>query len=126
MRDGSAEGSALSEETRETIGRIVQQALVTGELSEADMEYLKNALGDAAGLEESEVEARIQALQEQIAEARQAAVEAADTARRWAAIAAFLAAAVLLVSAASAYLAAAMGGRHRDSGTAIPRWSPAH
>ena len=126
MRDGSAEGSAMSEDTREAIGRIVQQTLVTGELNESDMAYLKSTLADAAGIEESDVEARIQALQEQVAEARQAAVEAADTARRWAVIAGFLAAAVLLVSAASAYLAAAMGGRHRDSGTAIPRWSPAH
>jgi hypothetical protein len=126
MRDGSAEGSTMSEETRETIGRIVQQTLLTGELNESDMAYLKSTLADATGLEASEVDARMEALQEQVADARQAAVEAADTARRWAVLAGFLAAAVLLVSAASAYLAAAMGGRHRDSGTAIPRWSPAH
>ncbi len=126
MRDGSAQGSSMSDEKRETIGRIVQQALVTGELSEADMDYLARSLGNAAGLEASEADARIQALQAQIADVQQAAVEVADTARRWAALAAFLAAAALLVSAASAYLAATMGGRHRDSGTAIPRWSPAH
>ena len=125
-RDGAGEGSRLSEETRQTIGRIVQQSLLTGELSAADRDHLVNTLGNAAGLQESEVDARIDALQGQIADARQAAVEAADTARRWAVMAGFLAAAVLLVSAASAYLAATMGGRHRDSGTAIPRWSQAH
>ena len=125
-RNGAPDAPELSEETRDSIGRIVQQTLVTGELSQSDMEYLKSTLADAAGLEESEVDARIEALQAQVAEVQQAAVEAADTARRWAAIAAFLAAAALLVSAASAYLAATMGGRHRDDGTAIPRWSPAH
>jgi len=126
MRDGTGQGATVSDETRETIGRIVQQALATGELSQADMDYLARSLGNAAGVEASEVDARIQALHERIADVQQAAVEAADTARRWAALAGFLAAAVLLVSAASAYLAAAMGGRHRDSGTAIPRWSSAH
>ena len=53
MRSG-AEGSPPSEETREAVGRIVQRALSTGELSEADMDYVTTALGNAARLDAEE------------------------------------------------------------------------
>jgi hypothetical protein len=122
LRDGSGEGARPDQATRDAIGRIVERVLATGALSEADLEQLTTTVASAAGLEPQEAEVRVAALQERIAELRETALAAADTARRWGGIAAFLVAATLLVSAAAAYLAASMGGRHRDSGMAIPRW----
>lgn len=44
----------------------------------------------------------------------------ADAVRRWAIIAAFVAAASLLVGAAAAFFTAGLGGRHRDQGLVLP------
>ena len=44
----------------------------------------------------------------------------ADAARKWGIIAAFVAAASLLVSAAAAFFTAGLGGRHRDQGLIVP------
>ncbi len=44
----------------------------------------------------------------------------ADAVRKWAIIAAFVAAASLLVGAAAAFFTAGLGGRHRDQGLVLP------
>ena len=56
-------------------------------------------------------------------EARVAAANAAETARKTAVLAAFLTAASLLVSAAGAFWAAQMGGSHRDGQTVFAGFS---
>ena len=55
-------------------------------------------------------------------QAKAAAAEAAETARKTAILAAFLTAASLLVSAAGAFWAAQMGGNHRDKQTVVEGW----
>jgi hypothetical protein len=71
------------------------------------------------------VEARVADAEQRIVVMRDEALEAADDARRIGVMGAFLVAASLLVSAAGAYFAAGVGGRHRDEGTIIARWRPA-
>jgi hypothetical protein len=60
-----------------------------------------------------------------ITNAQQVAEEAKQKAKRakhFAVLAAFVTAASLAISAAAAFWASGMGGRHRDEGTLIPRW----
>ena len=120
--EADAEGAGRA---MEEAGRIVAQSLVEGEFSADDRAYLVQVVAAETGLEPQQVEARVAAVEERIVTMRQEALEAADRARQIGVVAAFLVAASLLVSAAGAYFAAGMGGRHRDDGTIIPRWRPA-
>lgn len=111
---------ADGEAVRGELTRIVVNG-VTGEgVSAQDRDYLIGVVAARTGLTEAEVEARVddviaraQAIQDDIA-------EAAERARVIGILAAFLAAASLVVSAAGAYFAAGMGGSHRDKHTVIP------
>ena len=116
-----AEGAA---QAIEEAGRIVAQSLADGEFSADDRAYLVQIVASETGLDPQAVEARVAAVEERVVTLREDALEAADTARQIGVLAAFLVAASLLVSAAGAYFAAGMGGRHRDDGTIIPRWRP--
>lgn len=63
---------------------------------------------------QAEAEKRIDDAYARLNQAKETAKQAAEKARRTGIIVAFLTAAVLLVGAAAAYLAAMLGGRHRD------------
>jgi hypothetical protein len=110
----------------EEAGRIVTQSLIEGEFTADDRAYLVQIVAAETGLDPQQVEARVVAVEERVVAMRDDALEAADNARQIGVLAAFLVAASLLVSAAGAYFAAGMGGRHRDDGTIIPRWRPSH
>ena len=122
--EATAEATESGERTTAEAGRIVAQSLVDGEFSADDRAYLVRVVAAETGLDPQQVEARVASVEERIATMRDDALEAADTARQIGVLAAFLVAASLLVSAAGAYFAAGMGGRHRDEGTAIPKWRP--
>ncbi|MEO5805436.1 hypothetical protein [Devosia sp.] len=105
-------------QARGEAGRIFANSAVTGTpLSDDDKSYLANVVAANTGLTPDEAKARVDQTETSIAAARQAALDAAENARKTAVIAAFLLAASLLVSGAGAYWAASMGGRHRDEGT---------
>ncbi|SFZ84754.1 hypothetical protein SAMN02983003_2195 [Devosia enhydra] len=106
----------VSEDTRGEVGRIFLNA-ATSEVSDEDSTYLASLVARQTGLPQAEAEARVDAALTRFEEAKATALEAADRARRTGIIAAFLAAASLLVSAAGAWWAASMGGRHRDEQT---------
>ena len=114
-----------AQRTRQEVGRIIAQSVADGELADADRAYIVQVVAAQTGLEPQEVEARVDDVEERIVTMRDEALEAADRARQIGVLAAFLVAASLLVSAAAAYFAAGVGGRHRDEGTIIPRWRPA-
>jgi len=117
--------SPAAQRSREEVGRIIAQSVATGELAADDRAYIVEVVARQTGVEPDEVEARVADAEQRIVAMRDEAVAAAEEARRIGVLAAFLVAASLLVSAAGAYFAAGLGGRHRDEGTIITRWRPA-
>ena len=105
-------------DSRKEITTILTRSLAQGEVSADDENYLVAVIAQRAGLSEQEARAR---LQQVVANAKQAATEletkarnAADEARKAAAIFALWAFASLLLGAFVASFAATIGGRARD------------
>jgi hypothetical protein len=102
--------------------RILARGIAAGDVPQRDREYLARLVAARTGLSPQEAQQRVD---QTITEARDAAQRAetearlaADKARKAGILAAFLAAASLLVSAAAAAAGAGLGGRHRDDSTA--------
>lgn len=115
-----------SELTRQSAS-ILAGITLSGEVSDADRAYLTGATARLSGVEQGEVEARVDAAiasaQEirteagRLAdEAETAARDAAETARVSAILTAFILTAAALVAGAAAVAGAVRGGRHRDEG----------
>lgn len=123
FRDEAASGSAGDgAQARDEAGRIVAQSLAEGEITADDRARLVEIVANQTGAEPAQVEARVASLEDRLQQQAEDAVVAAETARRWSVIAAFIAAATMLISAAGAYWAATMGGSHRDAGLLSPYW----
>ncbi|MEO3387552.1 hypothetical protein [Mesorhizobium sp. CAU 1741] len=119
----AGQGEALDDGTRAEVGRILVSSVTSDEgMTEADRQYLTALVADRAGISPEEAETRIDEIVAQAGELEQQAREAADQARKSAMIAAFLAAAALVVSAGAAYFGATLGGNHRDKQTVIEGW----
>lgn len=100
---------------------LIRRGLADGELAGEDRDYLARLVAERTDQSPEEAAATVDTA---FAEARQlydAAVETAEQARVATAIAGFLIAATLLVSAAAAYTAASVGGDHRDRGVRFGR-----
>jgi hypothetical protein len=111
-----------SADARNEAMAIVARGVANGDIPEADRTYLTQVIAARTNVPEDEAKTRVDTM---ITNAQQAAEEAkqkAQRAKHFAVIAAFLAAASLAISAAAAFWAAGMGGRHRDEGTVIARW----
>lgn len=102
--------NANPQDARAEAGRILARSAARGEITDADRTYLARLVAARAGIPEAEAQARIN---QTITEARQTA----DKARKTSIVAAFLAAATLMIAAAVAWTSAVMGGQHRQSGT---------
>jgi hypothetical protein len=110
---------AAPEAVRSETGRIFAQAAL-GELPASDRAYLAQLVSQQTGLSEDEAAARVTEVTTAMDNAKAAAADAAETARKTGVIAAFLIAASLLVSAIGAFWAAQKGGDHRDRNTFFP------
>lgn len=121
------------ETARQTAG-IFANYLTTGEISDADRAYLEAAVASETGLTATEVTTRVDAAiaaaeaqraeAAQLAEeAKQTAIDIAETARISAVLTAFLLTAAALVAAAAACVAAVRGGLHRDEGRVFAGFS---
>jgi hypothetical protein len=114
---------ATAAESRETaateLSRILMRSAANGEVSTADRTYVEQLVAARTGLSEADAKARIDAVLKEIDEARVAAQEAADTARKSASASALLGALSLFIGAFIACAAAALGGRQRDDEEAI-------
>jgi hypothetical protein len=103
------------------VGRIVASGIAKGEVSTEDRAYLTKVVVAQTGVSPQEAEQRVNEVQTQARNAATAmadkAREAANTARKVAAVAGFITAATLLVSALVAWWAAGVGGRHRETNT---------
>ena len=98
-------------------GRILARSMAQGSISAEDKSYLAQLIATRTGLPQPEAEQRIDKAIASIKSAADEAKAAADKVRRATVLVAFVTAASLVVSAAAAWWAAGMGGRHRDEGT---------
>ncbi|MGJ7039543.1 hypothetical protein J2Y63_002798 [Shinella sp. BE166] len=96
------------------ISRILVQGAVNDGVPEADRAYMSAIVASRAGVTPEEARARVDQVLQQVEDAKNAALKAADEARKSAATVAMLGALSLLVGAFIASAAAALGGRQRD------------
>ncbi|MFC3229421.1 hypothetical protein ACFOGJ_19395 [Marinibaculum pumilum] len=93
-----------------------QDAAAVG-ISDSDRAYMANVLQQELGLSEEQARARVSDLAESWSQLQARAEEAARTARTATVLGAFVLAAALLIAGAAAWVAAGIGGRHRDEQT---------
>lgn len=122
LRGGPAATGPVDPEIRSEVGRILLSTLGDGELDQGDRDYLVSIVAARAGISQEEAGQRIDQIVEQGRQLEADAIAAAESARRVGVLAAFLAAASLLVSAVAAYFGAALGGKHRDEQTVAADW----
>ncbi|MBX9454863.1 MAG: hypothetical protein KL863_01850 [Rhizobium sp.] len=114
---GAAAGS--NEAAAAELSRILVRSAANGEFSAADRTYVERLIAARTGLSETDAKARVDAVLKEIDDAKVAAQEAADTARKSAATTALLGALSLVIGAFIASTAAAIGGRQRDEDEAV-------
>ena len=121
LRPEGTDGMApqVDERAAAETSMVLSQVLTTGEIDAADRAYLVERVAVWTGVDEATAEARVNEAVTQVQQAREAAIEAVERARVMGIVLAFVAAAALVVSAATAYFAAVAGGSHRDQGIFI-------
>ncbi|HZP99805.1 MAG TPA: hypothetical protein VFB13_09725 [Reyranella sp.] len=119
---GQAAQPASWGDVKPSVVRVFADNLKAGRLPDRDRSYLASLVAQRTGMSQADAEKRVD---EAFAEAKNADTKlraAADKARKTSALAAFLAAATLVVGCAAACAAAGAGGRHRDEQTEIRLW----
>ncbi|MBN9052192.1 MAG: hypothetical protein J0H80_00100 [Rhizobiales bacterium] len=116
LRPQEATARAQSDDAAATaeVSRILMQGAARGEVPEADRAYIATIVASRAAISPDEARARVDQVLQQVEDAKNAALQAADEARKSAATVALLGALSLLVGAFVASAAAALGGRQRD------------
>jgi hypothetical protein len=105
-----------------SVKRIFADNLNSGTLPDRDRAYLASVVAQRTGMPQADAEKRVD---EAFTEAKAADARlraAADKARKTSALAAFLAAATLVVGCAAACGGAGAGGRHRDEQVEVRLW----
>ncbi|NLS20001.1 hypothetical protein HGP16_26035 [Rhizobium sp. P40RR-XXII] len=108
-RAQSDNGAAAAE-----ISRILLQGAASGQLPDGDKSYIATIISARTGLPETDARNRVDTVLKQIDDAKSAAKEAADKARKTGATTALVGSLSLLVGAFIASAASALGGRQRD------------
>jgi hypothetical protein len=116
---GAAPAAGSLQDFRGEATRILANGAVTGTVSDTDKAYLAQMVSANTGLSPEEATTRVNEVMAAVDDAKAKAAAAAETARKWTVLGAFLAAASLLVSGVGAYWAAMKGGNHRDKQTVI-------
>lgn len=116
---GASPAAGSLQDFRGEATRILAQGAVTGTVSDTDKAYLAQLVSANTGLTPDEANTRVNEVLTAVDQAKAQAATAAETARKWTVLGAFLTAASLLVSGAGAYWAAMKGGNHRDKQTVI-------
>lgn len=119
---GRLDAQPLSDADRAAVGRILVSAATSETIDPADRDYLASVVAARAGISAEEAGQRIDQVVAQAREIEATAREAAEQARKASLVAAFLAAASLLIGAVVSYWAATMGGNHRDKQTVVDGW----
>ncbi len=118
MRSDKPAPDANDAASRAELGRVMANAIRTGELAQNDRTYVAQVISARTGVSQQDADKRINGVlaqaQQAKAKAEQAAREAADTARKAAATLAFASFLAMLIGAFCASYGAMLGGRHRD------------
>lgn len=122
MLRGETGALAQSPEIRSRVVTIVGHSLTSGTMPAEDRSELAAIVAQATGKDQAAAEAQVQAALDGLDRARQAAAQAAETARIAGIIASFTLASTLLICAAVSYFAAGLGGRHRDENVAFQQF----
>jgi hypothetical protein len=113
-------------QAREAASRIMAMRITDGKLQDDDRAYLTRIVMDNTGLPEAEASARVDQAVMGLQQARAAAQDLAEKARRFGILVTFLTAASLAIGAAACWWAAILGGQHRDQaidiGYLFGRW----
>jgi hypothetical protein len=117
FRSDNAPAQPISAQTKADAAMLIADSVSNRQMNEDDRTYLSKEIARDTGITPEQAQQRVDAA---IADAK----AAADKARKTGLILGFLTAATLLVSAASAFYAAGLGGTHRDEGTEFLEWFP--
>jgi len=104
----------VSAAERDEASRIMVRSLASGQLDPGDRSYIAGRMAARMNIAQPEAEKRIDDAFARLNQAKETAKQAAERARKIGVISAFLTAAALLVGAAASWLAAQLGGKHRD------------
>ncbi|MBY0610849.1 MAG: hypothetical protein K2P80_01565 [Beijerinckiaceae bacterium] len=114
---GNAQPGVNADQQRTAITRTLANAVTTGALSPEDKSFLSSQVAAAAGISPEEANKRIDDTMAQVNALSDKAKHVAESARKTGVLVAFLTAASLVISAAAAWWAATIGGKHRDENT---------
>ncbi|WP_037084680.1 membrane protein [Neorhizobium vignae] len=116
LRPQQAQARAQNDNTAATaeVSRILLNGALQGGVPEDDKAYLSTIVASRTGLSPQDARARVDAVLKRIEDAKVAAQQAADEARKAAATTALVGSLSLLVGAFISCAAAALGGRQRD------------
>ena len=107
-------GASPSDEARSEITTILTRSVAEGEVNPDDRDRLVRIAAAHADMDPAEVEQRVDSALDSLEDARQDAIAAVEQARIMGLITAFVMAATMIIAAATAYFAAALGGQHRN------------
>jgi hypothetical protein len=105
-----------SDNFRQDVSGILTASAASGSISDEDKAYLSAQIAARTGLSPQDASKRVDDAMAAMNAAKEKAKQAAEAARKIGVLVAFLTAASLAVSAAAAWWAATMGGKHRDEG----------
>ncbi|MDP9813413.1 hypothetical protein J2W42_006287 [Rhizobium tibeticum] len=96
------------------VSRILLQGAVNGQVPDGDKAYIARIVSARTGLSDTDARTRVDTVLKQVDDAKVAAQQVADKARKAAATTALIGSLSLLIGAFIASTAAALGGRQRD------------
>jgi hypothetical protein len=111
-----AGGADMPASAMKDAAAVLAPAATGGSVSDEDKSYLASEIATRTGIAPADAAKRVDDAVAQVSAAADKAKQAADMARKMAILVAFLTAASLAISAAAAWWAATMGGKHRDEG----------
>jgi hypothetical protein len=117
LRSEKPPAQPITDEARAEIERLVTEAVAVRSVAPDDRTHLVTVVANNTGLSQADAEKRVDAI---VADAK----AVGEKARKIGVLIAFLTAASLMVSAAGAFFAAGIGGRHRDEQTEFLNWLP--
>ena len=106
--------AAMDESTRGIAGKILTRALADGSIDSGDKTYLAQLIASRTGMTQQEAEQRVD---QTIKEAKDAALKAAEEARKAAMLIGFWIVFIMFAAALACAWAGTIGGDHRDEGT---------
>jgi amino acid transporter len=125
LRGTTAANPAQAGDPRAELGRILARSAASGTIAPEDKSYVAGIVASRTGISQADAEKRIDDTVTQVKAAADEARMAAEKARKYGILIAFLTAAALLISGAAAWGAATVGGNHRDEETELSffgRW----